>query len=119
MIGTGAMAQGIPYSPGFGLKQIAWLTHCAVLGAVVAPLCFLGGPILTRAALYTGGVAGGLSAIAVCAPSDKFLYLSGPLAIGLGLVMASSLAGMWLPPTTVIGAGNLNRCGEIYKRLGS
>lgn len=105
MIGTGAVAQGIPYSPGVGIKQLAWTAHCAVMGGVIAPLCFLGGPILIRAALYTAGVAGGLSAIAVCAPSDKFLYLSGPLAIGLGLVMASSLAGMWLPPTTAIGAG--------------
>lgn len=43
--------------------------------------------------------------MAVCAPSDKFLYMGGPLAIGLGVVFASSLAGMWLPPTTALGAG--------------
>lgn len=48
---------------------------------------------------------GGLSTVAVCAPSDKFLYMGGPLAIGLGVVFASSLAGMWLPPTTALGAG--------------
>lgn len=75
------------------------------MGAVIAPMCFLGGPILTRAALYTAGVVGGLSTVAVCAPSDKFLYMGGPLAIGLGFVFASSLASMWLPPTTALGAG--------------
>lgn len=31
--------------------------------------------------------------------------MGGPLAIGLGVVFASSLAGMWLPPTTALGAG--------------
>ena len=99
------MTQSIPYKEGIGAKQLAWALHCAVLGGVIAPLCFLGGPLLTRAAIYTGGIVGGLSTIAVCAPSDKFLYMGGPLAIGLGLVMAASIAGMWLPPTTALGAG--------------
>jgi len=31
--------------------------------------------------------------------------MGGPLAIGLGFVFASSLASMWLPPTTALGAG--------------
>ncbi|EDW38160.1 GL12174 [Drosophila persimilis] len=105
VMGTGVMAQSIEYKEGFGAKQLAWLAHCTVLGAVLAPMCFLGGPILTRAMLYTGGIVGALSTVAACAPSDKFLYMGGPLAIGLGVVFASSLAGMWLPPTTALGAG--------------
>lgn len=105
MIGSGMLAQSIPYSPGFGSKQLAWIAHTAIMGAVIAPICFVGGPILTRAAIYTAGVVGGLSTVAVCAPSDKFMYMGGPLAIGLGVVFASSLAGMWLPPTTALGAG--------------
>lgn len=105
MMGSGMVARSIPYQPGFGAKQLAWAAHCAILGAVLAPICFVGGPILTRAAVYSAGVIGGLSTVAVCAPSDKFLYMGGPLAIGLGVVFASSLAGMWLPPTTALGAG--------------
>lgn len=105
MIGSGMLAQSIPYSPGLGTKQLAWAAHSAILGAVIAPICLLGGPIIMRAAWYTAGVVGGLSTVAVCAPSDKFLYMGGPLAIGLGVVFASSLAGMWLPPTTALGAG--------------
>lgn len=58
-----------------------------------------------RAAVYSAGVIGGLSTVAVCAPSDKFLYMGGPLAIGLGVVFASSVAGMFLAPTTALGAG--------------
>ncbi|KAH8258915.1 hypothetical protein KR038_003537 [Drosophila bunnanda] len=105
VIGSGAVARSIEYQPGLGPKHLAWAVHCAILGAVIAPMCFVGGPILTRAALYTGGIVGGLSTIAACAPSDKFLYMGGPLAIGLGVVFASSLASMWLPPTTMLGAG--------------
>lgn len=41
MIGSGIVARSIPYSPGFGTKQMAWLTHTAIIGAVIAPLCFV------------------------------------------------------------------------------
>lgn len=40
-------------------------------------------------------MVGGLSTVAVCAPSDKFLTMGGPLAIGLGVVFVSSL-GMFV-----------------------
>lgn len=104
MIGSSMLAQSIPYKEGFGAKQIAWALHCGVVGAVIAPLCLLGGPLLARAAIYTAGIAGGLSTIAYCAPNDKFLYMGGPLAIGLGLVFAASIGSMFLAPTTAVGA---------------
>ena len=91
MIGTGMVAQSIPYSEGLGAKQMAWAVHCGVVGVVIAPLCFLGGPLMLRAATYTAGIVGALSAVAACAPSDKFLNMGGPLAIGLGFVFASSI----------------------------
>ncbi len=91
MIGTSMIAQSIPYKEGIGAKQLAWAVHCGVVGAVIAPMCIFGGPILLRAAMYTAGIAGGLSAIAYCAPNDKFLYMGGPLAIGLGAVFAASM----------------------------
>lgn len=104
MIGSGMVAQSIPYKEGFGVKQLAWMVHTGIVGAVIAPLCLLGGPLVMRAALYTGGVIGGLSTIAVCAPSEKFLNMAGPIAIGLGVVFVSSLGSMFLPPTTAMGA---------------
>jgi len=105
MMGSGMVARSIPYQPGLGSKQLAWLAHCAVIGAVIAPMCLLGGPILTRAAWYTAGMVGGLSTVAVSAPSDKFLYMGGPLAMGLGIVFCASLGSAFLPPTTAMGAG--------------
>lgn len=91
MIGTGMLAQSIPYQEGFGAKQMAWALHCSVIGSVIAPLCLIGGPVMLRAACYTAGIVSGLSAVAACAPSDKFLNMGGPLAIGLGFVFASSV----------------------------
>lgn len=104
MIGTSILAQSIPYKEGFGAKQLAWALHCGVVGAVIAPLCILGGPLMMRAAVYTAGIAGGLSAIAYCAPNDKFLNIGGPLAIGLGFVFAASMGSMFLAPTTALGS---------------
>ena len=40
---------------------------------------------------YTAGIVGGLSTVAVCAPSEKFLNMGGPLAIGFGAVFAASI----------------------------
>ena len=45
------LARSIPYKEGRGAKQAAWALHSGVVGAVIAPLCLLGGPLLLRAAL--------------------------------------------------------------------
>lgn len=105
MIGSGMVARSLPYQEAPSAKQLAWLVHCAVIGAVVAPVCLMGGAIVTRAAWYTAGMVGGLSTVAACAPSDKFLNWGGPLAMGLGVVFCASLGTMFLPPQSAMGAG--------------
>ena len=42
MIGSGMLVRSLPYQTAPSAKQAAWLLHCAVLGAVVAPICLLG-----------------------------------------------------------------------------
>lgn len=105
LIGSSIVVQSIPYEPGFGVKQMAWVGHCSLLGMILAPLSMFGGPALIRAATYTAGIVGGLSAIAVCAPSERFLVSTAPLSIGLGAVVASSIGSLFLPPTSKIGLG--------------
>lgn len=104
MVGTGMYMRSIPYTSGLGQKQLAWMLHSAVIGAVIAPLMVLGGPLLTRAAVYTAGMVGGLSTVAMCAPSEKFLNMGGPLAMGFGVVFMASIGSMFLPPTGALGA---------------
>ena len=86
-----------------GPKHLAWLLHSGVMGAVVALLMILGGP-LVRAVWYTAGIVGGLSTMAMCVPNEKFLNMAAPLGVGLGVFFVSSLGSMFLPPTTVAGA---------------
>ncbi|XP_043780221.1 growth hormone-inducible transmembrane protein-like [Cervus elaphus] len=104
MTGARMLVQSISYKQSPGPKHLAWLLHSGVMGAVVAPLTILGGPLLVRAAWYTAGIVGGLSTVAMCAPSEKFLNMGAPLGVGLGVVFVSSLGSMFLPPTTVAGA---------------
>nr|XP_033799684.1 growth hormone-inducible transmembrane protein [Geotrypetes seraphini]XP_033799685.1 growth hormone-inducible transmembrane protein [Geotrypetes seraphini] len=105
MIGAGILVRSIPYDQSPIPKHLAWILHAGVLGAVVAPLTLLGGPLLVRAAWYTTGIVAGLSTVAVCAPSEKFLNMGAPLGVGLGLVFVSSIGSMFLPPTSAFGAG--------------
>lgn len=105
LVASSMVVQSIPYEPGLGVKQLAWAGHCSLLGMILAPLSMFGGPALIRAATYTAGIVGGLSAIAVCAPSEKFLVSAAPISIGLGAVVASSIGSMFLPPTSKIGLG--------------
>ncbi|KAK1794144.1 hypothetical protein P4O66_011049 [Electrophorus voltai] len=105
MIGAGMLVRSISYEHSPVPKHLAWMLHAGVMGAVIAPLTLLGGPLMVRAAWYTAGIVGGLSTVAMCAPSEKFLSMGGPLAVGFGVVFASSLGSMFLPPTSVFGAG--------------
>ncbi|XP_019739108.1 growth hormone-inducible transmembrane protein [Hippocampus comes] len=105
MIGAGMLVRSISYEHSPVPKHLAWMLHAGVMGAVVAPLTLLGGPLMMRAAWYTAGIVGGLSTVAMCAPSEKFLNMGGPLAVGFGVVFASSIGSMFLPPTSAFGAG--------------
>ena len=58
------------------------------------------GPLVARAAMYTAAVVGGLSLTAATAPSEKYLHMSGPLSIGLGVVLVASI-GKPCPPIKV------------------
>jgi len=105
LVGTGQIMMSIPYEPGFGTKQMMWLANCAMLGLVAAPIGALGGTIMIRAGWYTAGIVGGLSTVAMCAPSDKFLTWGAPLGLGLGGVFVASIGSAFLPPTSALGLG--------------
>ncbi|CEF67710.1 Growth hormone-inducible transmembrane protein [Strongyloides ratti] len=104
-IGTSAVCQSVDYQSNPALKHLTWLLHTATLGAFLCPLIFAGGPVLLKAALYTAGIVGGLTTIGYSAPSEKFLYMGGPLAMGLGFVIMANIGSIFLPPNTALGAG--------------
>ncbi|CAH8591120.1 unnamed protein product [Schistosoma curassoni] len=91
-IATGVICQSLTYpQSGLSVKHLAWVAYSVSLGGILMPICLVGGPILIQAALYTGGIVGSLSLVAVTAPSDRFINWGGPLAIGLGVVFVSSV----------------------------
>jgi FtsH-binding integral membrane protein len=86
-----------PYTPETLPAKIgAFILFTSIMGVTMAPLISIAGPLVGRAALYTAGVVGGLTA--ACAPSDKYLKWGGPLALGLGVVFVSSIGGMFAAP---------------------
>uniref|UniRef100_A0AC35F871 Uncharacterized protein n=1 Tax=Panagrolaimus sp. PS1159 TaxID=55785 RepID=A0AC35F871_9BILA len=40
----------------------------------------------------------------MCAPSEKFLMMGGPLAMGLGVVFVANIGTFFLPPGSALGA---------------
>ncbi|XP_074519316.1 growth hormone-inducible transmembrane protein isoform X2 [Halichoeres trimaculatus] len=105
MIGAGMLVRSISYEHSPVPKHLAWMLHAGVMGAVIAPLTLLGGPLIMRAALTTAGIVGGLSFTAMCAPSEKFLTMGAPLGVLFGVVFASSIGSMLLPSTSVFASG--------------
>lgn len=104
MIGSSMLVRSLPYEQGkMNSKTLAWMAHSGLIGAFIAPVALLGGPIVMKAAWYTAGIVGGLSLIAATAPSEKFLNMGAPLSIGLGVVFAASIGSAFLPPTTRLG----------------
>uniref|UniRef100_A0A0K0E3B0 Growth hormone-inducible transmembrane protein n=1 Tax=Strongyloides stercoralis TaxID=6248 RepID=A0A0K0E3B0_STRER len=104
-IGTSVLCQSVNYQTSPGLKHFTWLLHTATLGALLCPFILAGGPVLLRAAIYTAGIVGGLTTIAYSAPSEKFLAMGGPLAMGLGFIIVANIGSIFLPPNTALGAG--------------
>ncbi|GIX75323.1 growth hormone-inducible transmembrane protein [Caerostris extrusa] len=104
---TAASAYAVSQSPKLInlMMRNSWLAIGATLAAVMGSAILVRSIPYSEAAWYTAGIVLGLSSVAICAPSERFLNWGGPLACGLGVVFASSLGSMFLPPTTALGAG--------------
>lgn len=105
-IGSSVLVFATPYTPEtLPLKIGAFTLFSTVVGATLAPVALMAGPLVARAAMYTAAVVGGLSLTAACAPSEKYLYTAGPLSVGLGVVLVASLGGMFATPGTALFSG--------------
>ncbi|TPP58101.1 Growth hormone-inducible transmembrane protein [Fasciola gigantica] len=98
-VGFGMVCQMLPYPESGGLtsKHLAWAVLAAIIGGVLMPVCLLGGSLLTRAAVYTGEIAGGLSILVAYAPSHRFLHWGG-------VVVVPSPGFRFLPPVSRMAA---------------
>jgi FtsH-binding integral membrane protein len=91
------LTRSIDYHESPFAKHLALASFVGCQAVLMAPLAALGGPLLMRAALATGAVVGAISLTAATAPSQAYLSMTGPLAIGAGLIMGASLGSMFFP----------------------
>lgn len=103
MIGTSSIMMSINVVEQPIMKHAFWIANCGMIGLMMAPVGVFGGAIALRAAMYTGGIVGGLSTVAACAPSEAYLKWAGPLGIGLGGVFVASIGTMFVPVTSTLG----------------
>jgi len=83
-------------------KHIAWILFNSTMAFSLCPLGYFGGRLVQNAALTTGCIVGGLSIVAASAPSESFLWMGGPLSIGLGIILASSFGRMFFPTSSFL-----------------
>jgi len=109
-ITMGAMiaTRSIPYENTVA-KLATWSVFNASIGGTMAPLLLVSGPVVMRAAMYTGAVVGGLSLVAMSANSDQFLSWGQPLAFGLGIIIVTSLGRIFLPAQYFIAHTMMDR----------
>lgn len=105
IIGLQYLIQRSPYIPGSGnwSKKALWAVHSLVLGFFIAPLVAMFGDVVAQAALYTAGVAGGISLIGWTAPSREYMAMTMPVAMVAGCLIVAVLASPFFNPLTAGG----------------
>ena len=84
-------------------KHLAWAATNGLIGMSLVGLCGIaGGAIVQQAALITGCIVGSMSCAAMVSPSDTFLRMGPYLGVGLGVVIAASLGGMFFPASSML-----------------
>lgn len=84
-------------------KHIMWsITNCLIGLNVLSLTAIAGSAIVKQAAMITGCIVGGMSTAAMVSPNDYFLQLGPYLGVGLGIVIAASLGGMFFPTSSLL-----------------
>jgi len=84
------------------MKHVMWVGFNSAVALSLSTLGFMGGPLLLKAAMGTGVMVGSLSLIAANSPSDQFLWMAGPLTVGLGVVVVSSVGTLFFPASALL-----------------
>eukprot|EP01096_Ripella_sp_DP13-Kostka_P016491 TRINITY_DN804_c0_g1_i1.p1 TRINITY_DN804_c0_g1~~TRINITY_DN804_c0_g1_i1.p1 ORF type:complete len:316 (-),score=174.80 TRINITY_DN804_c0_g1_i1:109-1056(-) len=104
VIGSSILTQSISYKESPLAKHLSWAGFNLLIGASLSPIVVVGGPLLLKAAAATACIVGSLSAVAAADPTESFLNMAGPLTIGLGVVIASSLGSIFFPASTLLSS---------------
>jgi len=84
-------------------KHIMWAITNGLIGFSILSLTTLAGSaIIKQAAMITGCIIGGMSTAAMVSPNDYFLQMGPYLGVGLGVIIAASLGGMFFPTSSLL-----------------
>ena len=76
VLGMSMLTHSVSHKESPLAKHLAWGCTMAIVGTLsLSPIMFLPTAVISRAALYTVGIVGSLSLIAINAEDGKFLYL--------------------------------------------
>merc|ERR1739848_875 len=90
MMGSGYVCRSVPFDGNaFGTKAALYYLHMGIVGAVISPICALGGPIVLRAAGLTACVMAGLATTAMVAPCDAYLKTYGFVNVGCWMMLGA------------------------------
>eukprot|EP01087_Luapelamoeba_hula_P018331 TRINITY_DN5894_c0_g1_i1.p1 TRINITY_DN5894_c0_g1~~TRINITY_DN5894_c0_g1_i1.p1 ORF type:complete len:398 (+),score=39.49 TRINITY_DN5894_c0_g1_i1:79-1272(+) len=78
-------------------RHVAFVIFNTAMAASLSPLGFMGGRLILNAMAGTGVMVSALSLVAASAPLGSLQSFEGPLGIGLGVVIASSIGQMLFP----------------------
>lgn len=106
MMGSGMLCRGVPFdgSP-VGTKAALYYLHMAIVGAVIAPIMAVGGPVCLRAAAATMTIMGGLAFTGMVAPSDAYIKMYGPINAGCFLMLGACVASYFAAPMGAVSLG--------------
>lgn len=107
-IGTLMGTSKISYHDNFLLKHIMFISWIGIMSLSLVPLPQIYGlPAIYDAALASGVIVGSLATVAYNAPSKQFLSMGGPLAIGLGGLLGTSILRMFNPMSMALWKINI------------
>jgi FtsH-binding integral membrane protein len=87
------------------LKHSLWSAYCGSIGALsLSPLAMLPSSILIQAGMYTGGIVAATSLIAMNARTEEYMWIGGPLMIGVGTLCVASIARAFFPMGARLGS---------------
>jgi FtsH-binding integral membrane protein len=101
--GAITVCHSIDYNRSPMAKHLAWMAVSGLVGASLVGLGTIAGQqIIKQAAMITGCAVGGMSTVALASPDDTFLRMGPYLGVGLGMVVAASLGGIFFPGSTML-----------------
>lgn len=101
-LGSMVLVFSTPYEEGSPRKLGALVLFNAAMGVSLCTLGGVTGGLLVQAAAGTAVMVGSLSLVAANSPSEQFLWMGGPLTVGLGVVVISSFGAMFFPPSSLL-----------------